>query len=305
MRVRRVREPAASPWESKRVRAIRETTPSPIGRYSGQNNQGNKAVAVGYAAGLTDQHANSIILNASGVTLDSGGASRFYVKPIRAATEVSNVVTYNATTGEVLDCKGITVSALGHVTAVKFLGDGSELQNLPGAGYNSAVDDVKIGNDAGIGQGSNAVAVGHDAGTTTQGAGSVAVGYLAGNSGQGSNAVAVGNGAAMTSQGDNAVAVGIQAGLTSQGVNTVAVGGNAGKSDQGDNAVAVGVQAGQISQGDNAVAVGWLSGNDTQGDNAVAVGRNAGQSDQEDNAVAVDMMRVRLGREPTPSPWGT
>jgi len=101
-----------------------------IGHYSGQTNQGNKAVAVGYAAGLTDQHANSIILNASGVTLDSGGASRFYVKPIRAATEASNVVTYNATTGEVLDCKGITVNTLGHVTAIKILGDGSGLTAL-------------------------------------------------------------------------------------------------------------------------------------------------------------------------------
>ena len=101
-----------------------------IGHYSGQTNQGNKAVAVGYAAGLTDQHANSIILNASDVTLDSGGASRFYVKPIRAATEASNVVTYNATTGEVLDCKGITVNTLGHVTAIKILGDGSGLTAL-------------------------------------------------------------------------------------------------------------------------------------------------------------------------------
>ena len=101
-----------------------------IGRYSGQNNQGNKAVAVGYAAGLTDQHANSIILNASGVALDSGGVSRFYVKPIRAATDASNVVTYNATTGEVLDCKGITVNTLGHVTAIKILGDGSGLTAL-------------------------------------------------------------------------------------------------------------------------------------------------------------------------------
>ena len=85
-----------------------------IGRYSGQNNQGNKAVAVGYAAGLTDQHANSIILNASGVTLDSGGASRFYVKPVRGGDFAASALAYTAE-GEIVEETNIHFDTAGNV----------------------------------------------------------------------------------------------------------------------------------------------------------------------------------------------
>ena len=85
-----------------------------VGTSAGQTSQGLYAVAVGYKAGLTNQHDNSIILNATGTALNSVGASRFYVKPIRAAAVASNVVTYNATTGEVLN-SSIAADASGHV----------------------------------------------------------------------------------------------------------------------------------------------------------------------------------------------
>ena len=266
-----------------------------VGTYSGQTSQGSYSVALGYYAGNTNQHNNSVILNASGGTLNSAGASRFYVKPIRDATEASNVVTYNATTGEVLDCNAFTVNTLGHVTAIKFLGDGSALQNLPSAGYNSAVDDIKIGNGAGTtSQGSNSVAVGHDAATTSQGTQATAVGYLAGNNNQGDKAVAVGVQAGVTSQGHNAIAVGWLSGNNTQGDNAVAVGYYAGNDTQGSNAVAVGIQAGQTSQGDNAVAIGRYSGQNNQGNKAVAVGYAAGLTDQHANSIILNASGVTL-----------
>jgi hypothetical protein len=85
-----------------------------VGYKAGETSQGANSVAVGYKAGETNQHDNSIILNATGTALNSVGASRFYVKPMRFSTDASNVVTYNATTGEVLN-SSIAADASGHV----------------------------------------------------------------------------------------------------------------------------------------------------------------------------------------------
>ena len=160
-----------------------------IGHDAGNSSQGNASVAIGKSAGETNQHDNSIILNATGTALNSVGASRFYVKPMRFSTDASNVVTYNATTGEVLD-SNIAVNASGQITAVRFVGDGSGLQNLPAAGYNPLVDTIKIGNGAGVtSQGADAVAIGHDAGNSSQGNASVAIGKSAGETNQHDNSI--------------------------------------------------------------------------------------------------------------------
>ena len=274
-----------------------------IGHDAGNSSQGQGAIAIGQSAGETNQHDNSIILNATGTALNSVGASRFYVKPMRYSTDASNVVTYNATTGEVLD-SNIAVNASGQITAVRFVGDGSGLQNLPAAGYNPLVDKIKIGNGAGVtSQGTDAVAIGHDAGGASQGHWTVAVGNLAGNSSQGNTSVAIGLRAGMTDKGGASVAVGYQSGMTSQGTNCVAVGPNSGEVDQTSNAVAIGheagmtsqglasvamgYQSGKTSQGITAVAVGPKSGETTQGDDSVAIGHNAGMTSQSSNAVAI------------------
>jgi hypothetical protein len=133
----------------------------------------------------------------------------------------------------------------------------------------------------------NFVAVGRQAGETSQSASAVAVGYLAGQTSQGNNAVAVGREAGNTSQGNNAVAVGYLAGATSQGSNSTAVGHLAGATSQGTFSLAAGVNAGNTSQGGSAVAVGNQAGYTTQGNFAVAVGNNAGQTSQGNFAVAV------------------
>jgi hypothetical protein len=78
-----------------------------IGPGAGQSNQGTNAVAVGYLAGETNQHANTVVLNATGSALNTEGTGRTYIKPLRVATVASNVMTYDQTTGEVMDSGGL------------------------------------------------------------------------------------------------------------------------------------------------------------------------------------------------------
>jgi hypothetical protein len=73
-----------------------------IGTEAGNQNQGEYAVAIGRGAGLLDQAANSIILNASGSSLNAA-SSGFFVDPIRAESNNSgnNLLFYDATTKEI------------------------------------------------------------------------------------------------------------------------------------------------------------------------------------------------------------
>jgi hypothetical protein len=87
-----------------------------VGYSAGRYNQGLQAVAVGYSAGQTDQHDNSIVLNASGAALDTVGTGRTYIKPLRVATVASNVMTYDQTTGEVMDSGGLFTNRLAVVS---------------------------------------------------------------------------------------------------------------------------------------------------------------------------------------------
>ena len=93
------------------------------------------------------------------------------------------------------------------LTAGAFVGDGSELTGIS-AGFDPAVDTIKIGNGAGTNSaGTDLVAIGHDAGTN--------------------------------STGNYVVAIGTQAGMNSPNIGSVAIGYQAGRSDQGDNGLAI------------------------------------------------------------------
>jgi hypothetical protein len=131
------------------------------------------------------------------------------------------------------------------------------------------------------------VAIGANAGLTSQGPFAVAIGASAGYVGQSTNTVAVGVTAGETNQGISATAVGASAGNEDQGVDAVAVGGGAGQITQGEGAVAVGASAGATNQGSGTVAVGIGAGNLNQGVGAVAVGINAGSSGQGVRAIAI------------------
>jgi len=142
----------------------------------------------------------------------------------------------------------------------------------------SASQVVAIGLDAGLtSQGNSAVALGPSAGKTTQGTGSVAVGLSAGLTSQGNNCVAIGNATATSSQGTSSVAIGVLSGGGNQGTSSVAIGNTAASSSQGANAVAIGTEAGKSSQTAGGIAIGQLSGKINQGSNSVAIGVQAGE----------------------------
>jgi hypothetical protein len=102
--------------------------------------------------------------------------------------------------------------ALGNALAVR----GEQVEG----NYFANATQIAIGAGAGYNQGSNAVAIGLNAGQTNQGSNAVAIGAGAGYN-QGSNAVAIGLNAGQTNQGSNAVAIGAGAGQTNQGSNSI------------------------------------------------------------------------------------
>ena len=84
------------------------------------------------------------------------------------------------------------------------------------------------------------LSIGIDAGTTNQGADSVAIGKSAGSYNQGGGtgfAVAIGCRAGGTSQGHHAIAIGRFAGHTSQGAESIAIGHGAGNTSQAQNSI--------------------------------------------------------------------
>ena len=137
----------------------------------------------------------------------------------------------------------------------------------------------------------NPVALGLNAGATTQDATSVAIGQNAGNSGQLANAVAIGIGAGLSVQGANSVAIGNTAGNTSQLASAIAIGENAGKFNQGSTAIAIGQNAGTgvlgTGQATSAIAIGTSAGSTGQKANAIAIGSNAGFKNQTADSIAI------------------
>jgi hypothetical protein len=85
-----------------------------IGQFAGQTSQGQFAVAIGGGAGQTSQPAGSIVINASGSTLN-GSAAGFFVDPIRNQTSTGNVLTYNTTTKEIVYSTGFAGDMIGSV----------------------------------------------------------------------------------------------------------------------------------------------------------------------------------------------
>jgi len=106
--------------------------------------------------------------------------------------------------------------------------------------------------------------------------------------------IALGSNAGLTSQGVNTVAIGLEAGQTTQGSESVAIGYTAGKTTQGAFSVAVGLNAGQTSQGNTAVALGYNAGQTSQGQSAVAIGFNAGSANQAANTIILNATGVAV-----------
>ena len=124
-----------------------------------------------------------------------------------------------------------------------------------------------------LGLASSNVAVGQNAGQTTQGSGASAFGGGAGQTNQGAFSVALGYVAGSDRQGASSIAIGVNAAQYTQGANAVAIGDVAGQDRQGANAVAIGSYAGQTSQGANSVAIGGYSTSSFT--NSIAIGYKA------------------------------
>jgi hypothetical protein len=99
----------------------------------------------------------------------------------------------------------------------------------------------------------------------------VAIGDQAGQTSQAAGGVGVGAGAGANNQGGSAVAIGYVAGYNNQGASSIAIGPNAAQGGQGAKAVAVGFAAGQNGQGANAVAIGTFAGQSGQAANSIAI----------------------------------
>src|SRR6056300_302539 len=85
-----------------------------IGSGAGGTGQGSPTIAIGKDAGTTNQHNNSIILNASGVALNSGGTSRFYVKPVRGGNIAGSALAYTSD-GEIVEETNVHFDDSGNV----------------------------------------------------------------------------------------------------------------------------------------------------------------------------------------------
>ena len=116
------------------------------------------------------------------------------------------------------------------------------------------------------------------------------------NNASGPSKIALGTNAGITSQGSVAVAIGSNAGNTSQGDNTVAIGTNAGRTSQGTSATAVGSGAGSTTQGIYSVAIGGAAGETGQGQYSVAVGTLAGRTSQANNSIILNATGANLNQ---------
>ena len=87
-----------------------------FGTSAGQNSQGSKSIAIGFKAGegIEDgqgQHNNSIIFNATDISLNSDGEERLFIKPIRniIGDVSSTFLQYDLSSGEITHHKDLNM----------------------------------------------------------------------------------------------------------------------------------------------------------------------------------------------------
>jgi hypothetical protein len=169
------------------------------------------------------------------------------------------------------------------------LGSGPDGQLYAGDGTTDAGDtnSIAIGTDAGIGQSTATIAIGHEAGNSGQDRSGIAIGRGAGKTDQGRSSIAIGRRAGSDDQSEEVIAIGYYAGYSEQRYHAIAIGAEAGNDQQSYSAVAIGNHAGNYNQGTTSIAIGSGAGNEDQQDEAVAVGAYAGNENQGQHAVAV------------------
>jgi hypothetical protein len=157
----------------------------------------------------------------------------------------------------------------------------------------SAQNSVAIGsNSMSVGDGSNVVIIGNQAGENNNADGIIAIGYLSGNKNTtGENNLYIGREAGYnTNVGFNNIMVGISAGYTNTyGENNIYVGYFAGASNTGNSNIAMG--PGALALGSNTsfnICLGQEAGKNTNSDNNIAIGYQSGLS----NVIGINNIMV-------------
>jgi hypothetical protein len=197
----------------------------------------------------------SIITNTSDIALKATLVSPTFTGTPTAPTAAAGISTTQlATTAFVNNAtSNINASSISGTVALSQGGTGQTTIAGIKSVLGLASSKVAIGADAGLTtQSSGAVAIGNGAGQTSQGVNTVALGYVAGSDRQGASSIAIGVNAAQYTQGSNAVAIGDVAGQLSQGAYSVAIGSN---SQSALNAVAIGGYS--TSSFTNSIAIGY------------------------------------------------
>ena len=200
----------------------------------------------------------SILTNSSDIELKAPIISPTFTGTPTAPTAAAGISTTQLATTEFVNNATLNINASSISGTVALSKGGTGQTTIAGikSVLGLASSNVAVGQNAGqTTQGSGASAFGGGAGQTNQGAFSVALGYVAGSDRQGASSIAIGVNAAQYTQGTNAVAIGDVAGQISQGANSVAVGSNAGQDKQGANAVAIGGYS--TSSYANSIAIGY------------------------------------------------
>lgn len=234
-----------------------------LGNGSGQINQGDAAVAIGFYAGHEDQGLESIAIGSNTASKNQGN------RAVSIGTGAGSIDQKNKSIAI-----GNSAANSGQFESAIAIGEraslGGQKDRSIAIGYKSSYESI---------QQEDSIAIGWFAcsgdGTVpgqVQKSFSIAIGVEAGKINQQENAIAIGFQAGQTTQGMNSIAIGDQAGFLNQQPGCVAIGRFVGQNNQGKemgNSVAIGYEAAQTNQGSSSVAIGYQAGNLNQRENSI------------------------------------
>ena len=266
-----------------------------IGQSLDLTNSNTHRIAVGYAAGASNQGCGSIAIGRCAAGSCQHYASVAIGEYAGQTNQHSNSIAVGSCAGSL--CQSWASVAIGYETAASCQHQYAVAIGAHAGGHVQGYQSTAVGYYAGrYSQSCYSVAIGTYAGETCQSCSSVAIGQYAGNSHQGYKAVAVGSCAGACNQSEFAVAVGHNAGNSHQHCGAVSLGHAAGEYTQGQDGISIGRGAGRYYQQSCAVAIGRRAGYNSscgcvgQGTGAVAIGSEAGygySSPQGEYAVAI------------------
>ena len=297
-----------------------------VGSAAGADSQGIYSIAIGHLAGFSNQISNSIILNATGLSLDASVNSGFYVAPIRNTIGAQSIY-YDPTTKE------LTYGPIPSTGSVPSGTNYGDYLIWNGTTYIVGSQNIALGGNAGCNaQGTSAVALGANAGRSGQGAYSIAIGASAGVNSQPPRSIilnasgsAVNAGGAgfyvapvRNAQGPNSIYFDPATSELTYGVTPSGGSGTTlppgtytgdylywsnGAYQSGSSNITIGASAGVTNQGANSVAIGVYSGSTNQSGDAVSIGYHTdatyvGQQNQGYSSVAIGRVSGQANQGP-------